>query len=96
MEAVISRLEEKLQLLLKKMQLLQEENQRLQQQAAQWQQQYRTACARIEELENQTALVRIASATGDGQLSDRTRIELRSTINKYIREIDHCIAQLNE
>lgn len=96
MEAVISRLEEKLQLLLKKMQLVQEENRRLQEQAAQWQQQYHSACARIEELENQSALVRIASTTGGGQLSDRMRVELRSTINKYIREIDHCIAQLNE
>lgn len=96
MEAVISRLEEKLQLLLKKLQLLQEENSRLRRQVTQQQEQYLQACAKAEDLENQAALLRIASRAGTTGMPDEARVELRSTINRYIREIDHCIAQLNE
>ncbi|HEX5551870.1 MAG TPA: hypothetical protein VFX43_01395 [Chitinophagaceae bacterium] len=97
MAAVISRLEEKFQLLLKKVQLLQEENQRLQNAVLEGQKQLQETREAVKELESKIALSKIATTTGNhGPGSQDQRAELRSTINKYIREIDHCIAQLNE
>jgi len=98
MEVVlISRLEEKFQLLLKKMQYLQEENERLRLTVARQQTESGEQATKIRELENNMALQKIAGAAGsDGHDDSERRKQLRSTINKYIREIDHCIAQLNE
>jgi hypothetical protein len=94
---LISRLEEKFQLLLKKMQFLKEENARLllsleqhEQETARWKE-------KVREMEQSAAVVSIAgSASTDGEQDPERRKLLRSTINKYIREIDHCIAQLND
>ncbi len=46
------------------------------------------------ELENKIALLQIA-ATASGEAGDGNKKELRLKINEYIKEIDKCIALLN-
>lgn len=98
MEVVlISRVEEKFQLLLKKMQYLREENERLQQLVERHEADAAGQQDKIKELENSLAMLKLAGSAGrDGQEDSDRRKQLRTTINKYIREIDHCIARLNE
>lgn len=94
---LISRLEEKFQSLLKKMQYLKQENERLQLTVTRQQTEFSQQQDRIKEMENSVALLKITgSAASDGHEDPERRKVLRSTINKYIREIDHCIAQLND
>jgi hypothetical protein len=93
----ISRVEEKVQLLLKKMLFLQEENQRLQNTVDLQQKGLQEQKEQIKELEQKISLLKIASTTGAGSPeSSVVRKELKNTINQYIREIDHCIARLRE
>ena len=98
-DIILSRLEQKLQLLLKKMQFLQEENSHLEKDLAQKKEKLQIQENQLEEMEHQMALQKIAASTGrtkgvETDPNDRT--ELKRTLNKYIREIDHCIARLNE
>lgn len=94
---LISRLEEKFQLLLKKMQSLQDENNRLQNIIAQQQKASEADQNNVRELEHKLALLKITTGQiQEGRGSAETRKHLKSTINKYIREIDHCISRLNE
>ena len=79
------------------MQYLKEENERLQQSLEQQQQECAGWKEKIREMEQSAAMVSIAgSAASDGEGDPERRKLLRNTINKYIREIDHCIAQLND
>ncbi|TAN14980.1 MAG: hypothetical protein EPN37_10880 [Chitinophagaceae bacterium] len=96
-ELSISRLEEKIQLLLKKMQYVREENQRLQENVDQQQELLQQEQARAKDMEHQIALLKIANAqsSGEGQPAE-TKRALKSAINQYIHEIDNCIARLNE
>lgn len=94
---LISRLEEKFQLLLKKMQFLKEENARLQLSVEQYEQESARWKEKMKEMEQSATVLGIAgSASLDREQDPERRKLLRSTINKYIREIDHCIAQLND
>lgn len=94
--ALLSRVEDKFLLLLKKMQSLAEENGRLQAALGSLEEQSARQLQKITELEASLHLLKVTGpAAGDGKEGER-RKQLRSTINRYIREIDHCIAQLNE
>lgn len=96
-ELSISRLEEKIQLLLKKVQYLREENQRLQENIQQQQEQLQQEQALAKDMEHQIALLKIANAQGSGgEQPSETKRMLKSAINKYIHEIDNCISKLNE
>jgi hypothetical protein len=94
---LISRLEEKVELLLKKMQYLKEENQRLQSTVDQQQAEMQSQQESLRELEQKITLLNVAaSAHTDGENSQELRKRMRHAINQYIREIDHCLTQLNE
>lgn len=96
-ELSISRLEEKIQLLLKKMQYVQEENRRLQENIQQQQIQLQQEQTHTKEVERQIALLKITNAQGSAEAQPLVaKRALKSAINEYIHEIDHCIAQLNE
>lgn len=96
-DTILSRLEEKFQLLLKKMQSLQQEHQRLQQTVAQKTLELDDQMLKIQDLENQLVTARIAATTVSPENgSAGNGHELKKKLNKYIKEIDHCIAQLNE
>ncbi|MGH2644017.1 MAG: hypothetical protein ACRDE2_08715 [Chitinophagaceae bacterium] len=93
----ISRLEEKVQLLLKKMQYLREENQMLQENIQQQEGQLQQEQTHSKDMEHQIALLKIANAQGaGGEQSPETKRVLKSAIKQYIHEIDTCIARLNE
>jgi hypothetical protein len=94
---LISRLEEKMQLLLKKLQFLKEENQRLQATVEQQRSEIQGQRENIRELEQKVTLLNVAaSARSDGDSSQELRKRMKHAINQYIREIDHCLTQLNE
>lgn len=95
----ISRLEEKIQLLLKKLQYMREENSQLQDTVHKQTSLLQQEQHHVKELEDQMALLKIASAqgaSGNRNLAADTKRVLRSTINEYIHEIDNCIAKLHE
>lgn len=84
-------------MLFKKMQYLQEENHRLRDTLKNQQSESERQQNSLKELENKMALLKIAGTSGgDGGKSAEFRKELRQTVTQYIREIDHCIASLNE
>ena len=96
-DIILSRLEEKFQLLLKKMQFLQEEHKRLQQTLTQKTNELEQQLGKMQDMENQLLTAKIAATTvasDDGAAAARG--DLKKKLNKYIKEIDHCIAQLNE
>lgn len=96
-DIILSRLEEKVQLLVKKVQFLQEENKRLEQGMAQKSEELRLQQEKMQELEQQLTTQRIAATTiSEGDQTNSRRGDLKRALNKYIKEIDHCLAQLNE
>lgn len=96
-DIILSRLEQKFQLLLKKMQFLQEENTKLVKDLVQEKEKLKEQEDHLKELEHQMALQKIAANTiGTKEVEAGDRSELKRTLNTYIREIDHCIARLNE
>lgn len=90
----IQRLEEKLQLLVRKYRQLQEENIVLQQNLQAGEKELARQRGIISEMENKIALLQIA-ATASGAGGDENKKELRLKINEYIKEIDKCVALLN-
>lgn len=89
----ITRIQEKLQLLQKQYLQLQREKERLLQQQQQYLEKDRLQQFRMEELERQLEL---AKATRPSQMKDEDRLALEKRINQYLKEIDKCIALLNE
>lgn len=89
----ITRIQEKLQLLQKQYLQLQREKERLLQQQQQYLEKDRLQQFRMEELERQLEL---AKATRPLQMKDEDRLALEKRINQYLKEIDKCIALLNE
>lgn len=51
---------------------------------------------KINELENQNKLIKLAQVINSGSGSDQNSRNLKLKINEYIREIDKCIALLNK
>ncbi|MFD2527412.1 hypothetical protein ACFSQD_16435 [Flavihumibacter stibioxidans] len=89
----ISRIQEKLQGLQRQYLQLQRDNERLVQQQQQFEEKDRLQQFRLEELERQLELVK---ATRPAQMNEADRQALEKRINQYLREIDKCIALLNE
>lgn len=89
----INRIQEKLQGLQRQYLQLQRDNERLVQQQQQFQEKDRLQQFRLEELERQLELVK---ATRPAQMNESDRQALEKRINQYLREIDKCIALLNE
>lgn len=48
------------------------------------------------ELQDKIKLIKLAQQLGDGKTESAELTELKRKINEYIREIDNCLAMLNE
>ncbi|WP_046370990.1 hypothetical protein [Flavihumibacter petaseus] len=88
----LRRIQEKLAILQKQQQMLQRENERLLLQVKVYQEKDQLVQHRMTELETQLELAR----TIRPQMSEEDRLALEKRINRYLKEIDKCIALLNE
>ncbi len=88
----LRRIQEKLVFLQKQQQQLLRENERLQLQVQVYQEKDQLVQHRITELETQLELARAVRP----QMTEADRQALEKRINQYLREIDKCIALLNE
>ncbi len=82
----------KLQLLLKKYQQLQKDHLRLQAEVDQLRTGKATAEHRLEELSLQVSVLRSAA----GQLGEEEKKAFSRKLNRFIKDIDHCITLLSE
>jgi chromosome segregation ATPase len=85
-------LNDKLQLLLKRMAHLQRENEQLRADLQAATKNEAAAHAQVDELKQQAAILKFAA----GQMSERDKKEFETTISRYIRQIDKCIAYLSQ
>jgi chromosome segregation ATPase len=85
-------LNDKLQLLLKRMAHLQRENEQLRADLQAAIKKEAAAHAQVDELKQQAAILKFAA----GQMSERDKKEFETTISRYIRQIDKCIAYLSQ
>ena len=92
MEQQLKRIQDKLQYLLKQYQVLQKENEKLSEENITLKEKLVNSINQSERLEQRVAALKIAT----GSLSEPERKELEKKMNKYIREIDRCIAMLAE
>ena len=83
---------DKLQLLLRALGRLQKENERLKSDLEQAKQKELTAKQNIEELQQQSSILKLAS----GEMGDKDKKNFEKKINQYIKEIDKCIAFLSQ
>ncbi len=91
-EIQLKRVHEKILLLLKQYQGLQKENERLKDDMKKMNLRYETIAREAEKYRQQAEALRL---TGRGmEESDKKTLEKR--LNKYVREIDKCIALLQE
>ncbi|HRN56532.1 MAG TPA: hypothetical protein PLL71_08770 [Agriterribacter sp.] len=86
----ISRVNEKLQLLLKQYYTLQKENDRLKQDIEQIKLSEQSTREKAARLQQQVEIAKISS----GQTGQEDKAALEKRINAYIKEIDQCIALL--
>jgi ABC-type iron transport system FetAB ATPase subunit len=88
----LKRITEKLQQVMQHYQLLQKENEQLNKEVTILRDKEKARLIRIDELEmKMTAL-----QTATGQLNETEKKDVEKRINRYIREIDRCIALLSE
>jgi ABC-type iron transport system FetAB ATPase subunit len=88
----LKRITEKLQQVMQRYQLLQKEHEQLNKEVTILRDKEKARLIRIDELEmKMTAL-----QTATGQLNETEKKEVEKRINRYIREIDRCIALLSE
>jgi regulator of replication initiation timing len=91
-EQQLNTLNDKLQLLLKRMAHLQRENEQLRADLQAAIKKEAAAHAQVDELKQQAAILKFAA----GQMSERDKKEFETTISRYIRQIDKCIAYLSQ
>ncbi len=88
----IKRIQEKLQQLLKQYAVLQKDNEKLLLQLSLLKEKENIQHRQIEELNQQVALLKAAKSG----MSEEDKKDFEKRINQYLREIDKCIAMLQE
>jgi predicted nucleic acid-binding Zn-ribbon protein len=88
----LKQVNDKLQQLLKQQHSLQKENSALRSKIKELKNNLGDKEQRLEALQQQ----KIVAKLNDGSLNDSDKKELEKKLNQYIREIDRCIAMLNE
>ena len=83
---------EKIQQLLKQMGRLQKENDRLREQLRQSDQKEADARLQADELRQQLSILKYAA----GEMTEKDKKEFEKKINRFLREIDKCIAYLSQ
>lgn len=89
-EARIARINDKLQVLMKLYATLEKENEKLKQQLEQKEQQEKTTTEIVKQLQQQVEIATAVSGVPDG----KNKTELEKRLNSYVKEIDQCIALL--
>ncbi|MFT3681663.1 MAG: hypothetical protein QM791_15440 [Ferruginibacter sp.] len=92
LENDIKRVKDKLQQLLKQYQFLQKENERLNKEATDLRMARQKDTAEIEQLKHQVNILKSAA----GQMTDTDKKEFEKQLNRYVKDIDKCIALLSE
>ena len=92
MQEQIQRIQGKIQLRLKELSLLKKENENQQKQIDSLKQKQQEMMETLESLRQQNAILKAAT----GSMSEPDKKELEQNINRYLREIDKCIALLTE
>ncbi|MEN9685338.1 MAG: hypothetical protein RLZZ28_1124 [Bacteroidota bacterium] len=88
----IKSIQEKLQLLLKQQAMLQKDRQRLQKELEKAISENKDQFAAIQALQQQVDIAKL----GSGSLSQEDKTGLSKRIDAYLKEIDKCLALLNE
>jgi archaellum component FlaC len=83
---------DKLQRLVKQYQRLQKENELLKKELQECKKAETSTAQSINELKEQVQILKLSS----GEMNDREKKDFEKNINQYIREIDKCIAYLNQ
>ena len=92
LEQQLKRMNEKLQQLLKQYQLLQKENEKLKQEIQQMGIHHSTLSTQSEKLQQQMEILKVSK----GEMNETEKKAFEKRLNQYIKEIDRCIALLNE
>lgn len=87
------RIQSKLQGLVKELTGLRKENAELKQQAAGWQEKLASQTSLINQLTEQLELLKMNTGKG---WDDATREAMEKRLQQYIKEIDRCLAMLND
>jgi hypothetical protein len=90
-EEHVSSINFKLQQLLKKYAALQKENSVLQQELEEKIRNEKQFLHRLDSLETQTGILKASS----GKMNDKDRHDFEKRINQYIKDLEKCIAMLN-
>jgi phage host-nuclease inhibitor protein Gam len=90
-DARLKTIQAKLQQVLKQYQLLQKENARLNKELTKSQQNISEKTAQLQSLQQQVDVLKI----GMNGWNDQEKVELEKRIDVYLKEIDKCIALLN-
>lgn len=91
-EQQLKKANEKLQQLLKQYQLLQKENGKLKQDIQLLNSQNDALSAESEKWQQQTEILKLSK----GEMNESEKKAFEKRLNQYVREIDRCIALLNE
>ncbi|MFT4016037.1 MAG: hypothetical protein QM668_03670 [Agriterribacter sp.] len=89
-EAHISRVNDKLQVLMKLYDKLEKENEKLKQQLEQKERTEKDTQEKVKQLQQQVEIAAAVSGVPD----EKNKNELEKRLNAYIKEIDQCIAML--
>ncbi len=92
MEQQLKRIQDKLQHLLKQYQLLHKENEKVLIENTILKENLKNGNTQKDVLEQRVAALKLA----DGNISENEKKELEKRMNGYLREIDRCIAMLEE
>lgn len=92
MEQQLKRIQDKLQHLLKQYQLLHKENEKVLIENTVLKENLKRANTQKDALEQRVAALKLAN----GNISENEKKELEKRMNGYLREIDRCIAMLEE
>jgi predicted nuclease with TOPRIM domain len=88
----LKRMNEKLQQLLKQYHSLQKENERLKQEFQQMTSRYDAVSVESEKWQQQTEILKLSKE----QMNDEEKKAFEKRLSQYVKEIDRCIALLNE
>jgi len=88
----LKRMNEKLQQLLKQYHSLQKENERLKQEFQQMTSRYDAVSVESEKWQQQTEILKLSKE----QMNDEEKKAFEKRLGQYVKEIDRCIALLNE
>ena len=92
LEQQLKRMNEKLQQLLKQYHSVQKENERLKHEFQQMTTRFNAASVESEKWQQQTEILKLSKE----QMNDTEKKAFEKRLNQYVKEIDRCIALLNE